>query len=164
MHRVRGVAAVANDIEVEVLSGAERSDTDIAAAAVQALDWDPVIPADKIEVTVSRGWVTLKGVVDWQYQKQDAGQLVRRLAGVRGVTSVITVQPRTTPAEVGQKIEQALIRNARTDAKRIQVEVWGSTVVLKGAVQSLAERKEAEQCAWSAPGIASVDNRITISS
>lgn len=162
-HRVRGVAAVANDIEVELPSGAERSDAAIAAAAVQALDWDPAVPADNIEITVSRGWVTLKGEVDWQYQKQDAEQLVRRLAGVRGLTSVITVRPRTTPAELGQKIEQALVRNARTDAKQIQVEVRGNTAVLKGTVQSLAERQEAEACAWSAPGIISVDNQIRIS-
>src|SRR5256712_5927618 len=82
-HRVRGVVAVANDIEVRLPVSAERSDADIAAAAIRALEWDAFVPIDKIEVTVSKGWVTLKGEVEWQYQKQDAERAVGRLAGVR---------------------------------------------------------------------------------
>ena len=86
-HRVRGVKAVANDIEVRLLNSAERTDAEIAAAALRALEWDAVVPVDKLDVTVSKGWVTLKGDVEWQYQKQDAERIMRRLAGVRGVSS-----------------------------------------------------------------------------
>ena len=93
-HRVRGVKAVANDIEVRLPSSAERTDADIAAAAVRALEWDAFVPIDKLDVTVSKGWVTLKGEVEWQYQKQDAERVVRRLSGVKGVTNLITVKPR----------------------------------------------------------------------
>src|SRR5438045_9467812 len=84
-HRVRGVLAVANDIEVRLPTSAERTDPDIAAAAVRALEWDATIPVDKLDITVSKGWVTLRGQVEWQYQKQDAERVVRRLQGERGV-------------------------------------------------------------------------------
>jgi len=159
-HKVAGVKAVANDIEVKLAT--ERTDADIAAAAVRALEWDAFVPSSQVHVTVSKGWVTLKGEVEWQYQKQDAERVVRRLLGVKGVTNLISVKPRVTPTDLKRKIEDALLRNAKFDASRISVEVQGSKAILKGTVRSWAEREEAEREAWSAPGIIDVDNRITV--
>jgi osmotically-inducible protein OsmY len=164
-HRVSGVKAVANDIEVRLPGSAERTDADLAKAVLNALRWDAGIPAGKIDVTVSQGWITLKGEVDYGFQKRDAERAVRRLAGVKGVTNLIIVRPPVTPAptELKESIEKALIRNAETDARRITVEVEDGKVILRGTVSAYAEKKAAEDTAWSMPGVREVDNRIVIS-
>lgn len=162
-HRVRDVKAVANDLEVCLPSAAERTDANLAAAALSALKWDAALSTDQLEVTVSNGQVTLQGEVDWNVQRDDAERVVRRLAGIKGVRNLITVKPHPTPADIQQKIERALIRNAQTDAQQITVELQGSTVVLKGTVRSYAEKQAAQTSAWAAPGITAVENRITVS-
>ncbi len=162
-HRVRGVKAVANDIEVRLPGSAERTDADLAKAALNALKWEAAIPTDKVEVTVSKGWVTLKGEVDYAFQKREAERAVERLSGVKGVTNLIVVKPHVSPSDLKQQIEKALLRKAETDAQHITVEVQGSKVILRGTVRSYAEKKAAEEAAWSAPGITEVDNRIVIS-
>ena len=160
--RVRGVKAIANDIELRLPTAAERTDTDIAAAAARALTWDAFVPEDKVSVTVSNGWVTLKGEVDWEYQRRAAERAVRNLSGVRGVTNLITLRPRIKPSpdELKQRIQDALIRNAQIDAERISVDIAGDTVIV--TVRSWAEKQEAARVAWSAPGVRSVENNITV--
>jgi osmotically-inducible protein OsmY len=159
-HRVNGVIAVANEIQVRSIG--ERTDSDIAAAAVHALSWNSTIPQGKIHVTVDKGWITLKGDVAWQYQRQEAERAVRRLLGVRGVSNLITVKPAATPSDLKRKIQDALVRNAQIDADGITIEVEGTKTILRGKVRSWAEREEAERVAWLAPGITSVDNRISL--
>jgi osmotically-inducible protein OsmY len=164
-HRVRGVVAVANDIEVKLPTAATRTDPDIAEAAVRALKWDALLALQDLEVTVSKGWVTLRGTVEWQFQRREAERAVRALSGVVGVTNLIAVKPtaKPSPEDLKRSVEQALVRSAQTDAQRITVEVKGDKVILKGTVRAWAERQDAERAAWSAPGVKEVDNRITIS-
>ena len=162
-HRVPGVKAVVNEIEVRLPGSAERTDADLAKAVLTALKWQAAIPAGTLDVTVSQGWVTLKGEVEFGFQKRFAERAVQRLSGVKGVTNLITVKPRLSPSDLKQQIERALIRNAETDARNITVEVQGSKVILRGTVRSYAEKQAAEDTAWSAPGVSEVDNRIVIS-
>jgi osmotically-inducible protein OsmY len=158
--RVYGVRAVANDIQVKPI--VSRTDPEIARDAVHELQSHVSIPADKIKVSVSNGWVTLEGTVEWQYQKALAESSVKKLRGVLGVTNNIQVKPSVSPSDLRTRIEEALRRSAEVDARRITVEVSGSTAKLFGSVRSWVEREEAERAAWSAPGITSVENHIVV--
>ena len=160
---LHGVLAVANDIEVRPPVAAERDDADIARAVVNALEWNVAVPKEKIDVLVSKGWVTLEGSVDWYYQKREAEEAVRVLLGVRGVTNKILVAARKIAvADVKTKIEAALKRNAEIDAQKIIVETTDSQVILRGNVRSWIEREDAVNAAWAAPGVTRVVDRIAI--
>ncbi|MFC7546116.1 BON domain-containing protein [Plantactinospora sp. GCM10030261] len=163
-HRLPRVRAVANDIEVRLPTSATRTDGDLAVAATRALEWDAFVPVGDVEVTVSNGWVTLRGEVEWEYQRRAAEQAVGRLTSVQGVSNGIVVRPRTrsSPDELRHRILSALVRTVEADAERIGIEVREGTVVLRGAVRSRLEREEAERVAWSAPGVATVDNHLTV--
>lgn len=159
---VAGVRGVANDIEIHLPGVSNRSDTDIARAAVTALEWNALVPRDKVKVTVRDGWLFLEGQVDWQYQRTAAGEMVRSLIGVKGVTNQISLTPRVQPSDVRTKIEAAFRRSAEITAGHVKVEVHDGTVVLHGKVPSWTERNGAEHASWSAPGVRKVDNRLTV--
>lgn len=160
--KVRGVKAVANEVEVKLPSHARRPDPELARAAVNALQWNILVPHDKIQVLVEDGWITLKGEVPWFYQREEAERAVRNLAGVKGVSNLITVALSPTPTDVKQRITESLRRAAELDADRITVEVQDHRAILRGTVRSYAEMLDAERAARKAPGITEVENHLTV--
>jgi osmotically-inducible protein OsmY/prolyl-tRNA editing enzyme YbaK/EbsC (Cys-tRNA(Pro) deacylase) len=160
--RVVGVRGVANEIAVRLPGTSARSDSDIARAALSALEWDVWAPEQRIVVTVNDGWVKLEGTLDSQHQKLAAERVVRPLTGVKGVTNLLKVTPIVQPAEVSTNIAAAFQRSAVLDARQIQVETHGNRVVLRGNVRVWDEREAAERAAWAAPGVAAVDNQIMV--
>jgi osmotically-inducible protein OsmY len=159
--RVSNVKAIASEIKVELPSSATRSDEDIARTAMNHLEWNYSVPGT-VKVQVTDGWVTLQGTTDWQYQKEAAETAIRPLKGVKGVFNEITVTPKVSAIDVKLKIENALKRNAETDADQIRVETSDGKVTLRGQVHSWAEREEAEHAAWAAPGVTKVEDLIAI--
>ncbi len=160
--RVTGVRAVANDIQVRIAPSNVRTDTDIAEAAANALQWNVSLIKTQLKPVVKDGWVTLGGQVSWGYQRTAAENAVRHLMGVKGVTNDIRVASNIKVGNVKENIEEAFKRHAILDAKDIKVDVDSSTVILKGRVHSWREREDASQAAWSAPGVVAVENHLAV--
>jgi osmotically-inducible protein OsmY len=157
--RVRGVRAVANDVEVRLKL--ERTDTDIAADAARALALRSTIP-DSVQAVVHDGHVTLTGKVSWMFQKLDADEAVHHIRGVRGVRNYVEIAPRAVERDVRHRIVAALHRNADLDARQISIVVSGDVATITGCVGTWLQREAAERAAAAAPGIAHVDNRILV--
>lgn len=164
VRRVKGVRAIAQEIEVRPYGTNISADDEIAKRAVNSINWHTAIPAGAVQVKVQKGWVTLTGKVDWQYQKNAAEDAVSKLTGVIGVSNQVALKPRPSSFDVKKRIEDALKRNAELEAKAISVDVLeGGKVRLEGKVHAWSERSAAERAAWSAAGVTTVDDRITVS-
>ncbi|CAN7681894.1 BON domain-containing protein [Rhizobium sp. LjRoot30] len=161
--RVSGVLGVANDLDVRLPSISQRPDPDIARDAVTALLYE-LSDLGNIKVVVKEGLVRLEGDVESQQQRRNVAHAVRRVRGIKGLVNTIKVRSPVSPEDIHRKIAEALKRNALLAAANIVVEANGDEVVLKGTVRSWAERKEADEAAWRAPGVLKVDNRIAIAS
>jgi len=160
--KLKGVKAVVNDLKVKLPVSSQRPDPELARAVVDALKWNIQVPHDRIQVVVEDGWVTLKGEADWYYQKEEAERTVRNLAGVKGVSNLITVAVKPTPSDVKKRIVEALQRAAQFDAERITVEIDGHKAILRGTVRSYAELKDAERAVRNVPGITEVETHLTV--
>ncbi|MBO9512683.1 MAG: BON domain-containing protein [Variovorax sp.] len=160
--RVKGVKALAIEMTVKLPAADTRPDADIAMAAERGLEWSVLVPAGKIKPMVENGWITLDGEVEWEYQRRAAERAVRNLMGVTGVTNAVRIIPKVKAVDVEKRLHDALSRQATREADRIQVSVEGSEVRLKGKVHSWAELDAVQGAAWSAPGVRSVVNDLTI--
>ena len=154
--------AVANELDVKLAFDTRLTDEDVAGACLTALRNHASVPDEKLKVVVNSGWVTIEGIVDWQFQKVAAEQALRCLVGVCGITNNIALEPRATAEDVKDKIEAAFKRSAEIDSKRINVETRDGKVVLRGHVRSWAEKTQAQDAAWSAPGVMAVDNDLVV--
>jgi osmotically-inducible protein OsmY len=160
--RVRGVQGLADDLEVRFASDIRHDDSDIATSALNALRTNVFVPKDAIKVSVNNGWLSLEGIVDWNYQKEHAAKAVRYLPGVRGLTNQIDVKSKIRAKDVQDQIRAALKRSSELEAEGITVRTQGDTVILKGTVRSWAEKNAAERAAWSALGVKKVESHLVI--
>lgn len=160
--RVKGVRAIAQEIEIRSPSLKKTADDEIAKRALDILMWTVTVPHERIKVKVQAGFVTLSGDVEWQYQREAAEDAVRRLGGVTGVSNLVTLKPRPGSADIKRKIEDALRRTAETEAGKIQVTVVDGKVTLDGQVRAYFERNVIERAAWAAPGVREVHDRVQV--
>ncbi len=161
--RVKGVQAIADEIEVRFPNQPKTADDQIAQRATDILRWNSVVTNLPIDVVVHNGWITLSGRVNWYFEKRAAENSVRKLSGVSGITNSILVKPQVDATNVKEKIEAALKRHAEIEANRVRISViGGDRVVLEGRVGNWDERRAVETAAWSAPGVAAVEDRLSI--
>lgn len=158
--RVKGVRAIAEEIDVRLSGAVKTADDQIASRAANVLDWDVAVPKGSIQPKVQKGYVTLTGEVDWRYQADQARYRVANLPGVKGVTSLVKVKPRASADDIKSRIEKALKRNAEIEAENIRVVVSDGKVTLDGKIEAWHDRDVAERAAWSAPGVSAVDDRL----
>jgi osmotically-inducible protein OsmY len=159
---VKGVKAVAEEIEVRVPGDKDIDDETIASRCLDVIRWNSALPDDKILIKIQQGRVTLEGEVEWQYQKEAAQSAVSKLAGVVEINNILKVCPKSTPEDIKARIDAALARNAELDARKIRVTVEGKTVKLEGHVHLWLERKAAQNTAWAVPGVEHVENHLLI--
>lgn len=162
VQRVKGVRAIAQDIQVRFPEEKKTADDEIAGRALSIMAWEMGAASDKVRVKVQDGWVTLSGETEWYFQKESAENAVRKLSGVVGLTNAIVIRPCVDAADVRRSIKAALERNADIEANEIEIAVDGSKVTLEGKIRTWHERAVAERAAWAAAGVTDVDDRLSL--
>ncbi len=160
--RIRGVRGIAEELKVEVSHADPYRDDDIIKRALAVIDMNVLIPPGRIQVKAERGWLTLSGEVEWDYQRAAVVDDLRKLRGVLGISNNMTIKPRITALDVERRIQDALKRSAEVEAKSIHVSVHNGTVRLEGKVHSLADRLTLARAAWSTPGVHTVEDHVLV--
>jgi osmotically-inducible protein OsmY len=160
--RVKGVHAIANELEVRLAFDHQRGDEEIAAAALERLSWDVSVPRDAISLDVDHGWVTMTGDLGWHFQSEAAETAIRPLVGVVGISNHIRIKPRVSPSNLSDNIMHALHRSWFFDPCSIKVSAVGGEIRLTGTATSWHDRRTAAETAWAAPGVTKVENDITV--
>jgi osmotically-inducible protein OsmY len=160
---IAGVKAVVEKIEIKFNdTWAPKNDNDIAAEIISALSWNWQVPNDKVRIKVEKGWVTLEGELQWNYQKDAAAHAVKHLLGVTGLSNNITIKSESQDQVEKTGIEKALKRNWSLDDRKIKVKVSGNAVTLTGTVNSWYQKDESSEIAWNAPGVSTVTNELVV--
>jgi osmotically-inducible protein OsmY len=159
--RVVGVKVVAEEIEVKLSKSHELDDTELGESIARALAFNILVPK-QVKAKIENGWVTLRGAVNWDYEKRNAEESIKKIAGVRGIANLISLRPSVKPQDVRIKIKSALERMADIDADNISIKTYGGKVTLSGRVHSYNESEEARSAAWRTPGVISVKNELRV--
>lgn len=160
--RIKGVKAVAEDIEVKYGTAYKITDKEIAKSIVHAFEWNTAIPEDKILIEIRNGWVTLSGEVEFWYQKDAARSVIVNMLGVKGITNNINIKPIIKPYEIQNNITNAFKRHAGIDANNIIVDLDGNTVTLSGKINSISQKEEANKMAYNTSGVLNVINNLEV--
>ena len=160
--RMKDVKGIAEEITVQLSFDGKRTDEELAQAAVNALKWNNAVPDQNIKVEVEKGWLTLEGHLDWQFQKDAATNAVKDIIGLKGVTNLLTIKPKINIPVVRDTIKKALERSADIESDRIVIETQGNKITLRGKARSWSERNEVERAAWCAPGVMEVEDELVI--
>jgi osmotically-inducible protein OsmY len=162
VRRIRGVRAIAEELQVRYDWEPKKSDSEIAKRVADIFEWDPLIPHNRIEVTVENGAVKLVGKVDWNYQRDLAVEDAAKITGVTRIDNRLEVTSPVTTSDIRHRIEQAFERQADLEAERISVEAHGGKVILSGSVSSWNKRNSAERAAWAAPGVTQIEDKLVV--
>jgi osmotically-inducible protein OsmY len=162
-HRVADAHDVVNAIEVQTLGAKARSDVELAHMARHVLEWDVLVPDEGVTLTVDNGWITLEGTVKVWAQRDEAERAIQHLAGVQGVSNLITVAaPPLKSQDIRLAIQEALWRRATREANHIEVTVEGGQVTLSGRVQSPQEKRAILGTISHAPGVSAINDQLQI--
>lgn len=159
---VSGVKAVVDNVKVDLSLVSTKNDTDINSSVVKALQDNWAVPDQRLRVEVEQGWVTLEGILHWNFQRKAADNAIRYLEGVRGVIDKIKIEAEVKNELGTEMVEKALSRSWILDIDNIKVRVDGKTIFLRGIVKSLFQKEEAERIAWNTPGVWYVDNELMV--
>ncbi|MFB3388579.1 BON domain-containing protein [Flavobacterium sp. LAR06] len=160
--RIKGVAAIVDEIQVVLGKKSYTSDQEIATQIVTKLKENQIVPQNTVGIIVEKGCVTAEGILPWNFQREHALELIKNQKGVREVTNNIKLKREVYDQVEKELLEKALQRHWAFDTDEIDVAVAGATVQLSGTVGSIFQKEEAERIAYKTPGVIKVINHLKV--